>query len=232
MMFDLTHFTWLTFDCYGTLIDWEIGILTALRPILGHHGQSLGDEEVLELFGRLEQQQEAGAYLPYREVLENVVGELGHHLGFEPTHDEVHALPLSLPSWPPFPDTVPALRRLKSVYKLAVISNTDDDLFAETGRRLEVPFDAVITAQQARSYKPSHRNFELALERLGVASDRVLHVAQSLYHDHVPARELGIYSVWINRRAGKQGGGATVPADIKPRFEFPDLRTFADFVGV
>lgn len=229
-MLDLTRFAWLTFDCYGTLIDWETGILRALRPVLGRHGQSLSDDELLELYAELEARAEAGPYVRYRAVLESVMAGLGKFLGFTPSSAELHALAESLPAWPPFPDTVEALRRLKARYRLGVISNTDDDLFTQTARALQVPFDAVITAEQAGSYKPSQRNFELALERLGEPRERVLHVAQSLYHDHVPARALGLHSVWVNRRAGKAGAGATRQAAIQPDLEVPDLKSLADLV--
>lgn len=227
-MLDLTRFAWLTFDCYGTLIDWESGMLRALRPVLGRHGKSLADEEVLELYAELEARAEAGPYLRYREVLENVMAGMGKFLGFTASAAELGALAESLPGWPPFADTVEALRRLKARYRLGIISNTDDDFFAQTARTLEVPFDAVITAEQARSYKPSQHNFELALERLGEPRERVLHVAQSLYHDHVPAQALGLRSVWVNRRTGKPGGGATRPASVQPDLEVPDLKSLAD----
>jgi 2-haloacid dehalogenase len=229
-MLDLTRFAWLTFDCYGTLIDWESGMLRALRPVLGRHGQSLTDEEVLELYAELEARAEAGPYVRYREVLESVMAGMGKFLGFTPSPAELGALAASLPGWPPFADTVEALRRLKARYRLGIISNTDDDLFAQTARTLEVPFDAVITAEQARSYKPSPRNFELALERLEEPRERVLHVAQSLYHDHVPAQATGLRSVWVNRRAGMAGGGATRPATVQPDLEVPDLKSLADLV--
>lgn len=229
-MLDLLRFEWMSFDCYGTLIDWEKGILGALRPLLGRHGKSLRDEELLELYAELEARAEGGPYLRYREVLEEVVVKLGELVEFAPSRQEVHALSESLPGWPAFPDTVEALHRLKRRYRLAIISNTDDELFAATARTLEVAFDEVITAEQAKSYKPSRRNFEVALERMGAPPKRVLHVAQSLFHDHAPAQALGLHSVWINRRAGKEGGGATRAATVTPEMEFRDLKSLADAV--
>lgn len=230
-MLDLTQFEWLTFDCYGTLIDWETGLLRALRPVLGRHGIALTDDEVLELYGELEFAIESGPYRRYREVLEEVVARMAERLGFTASLAERHSLPDSLPSWPPFADSIEALRRLKARYRLAIISNIDGDLLAASMHLLQVPFEAAITAEQACSYKPSHRNFELALERIGARRERVLHVAQSLVHDHVPARALGLHSVWINRRAGKTGHGAT-PATSKarPDLEFPDLKSLAEEV--
>ena len=169
--------------------------------------------------------------MPYRRVLEQVVRDLAAKWGFSTSPDEQHSLPESLKTWQPFPDTVAALRRLHRRYKLAIISNTDDDLFAHTAKLLEVPFDFVTTALEVRSYKPSFNNFQRALEKMTVGKDRVLHVAQSLHHDIEPTRTLGIHSVWVNRRQGKSGTGATVESSAKPDLEVPDLKTLADLAG-
>src|SRR6185312_1679215 len=176
----------------------------------------------------LESEEENGEYKKYRQVLQRVMWKMAARIVFPLTEAEFNALPDSMPQWPAFADTVDALRRLKSKYKLAIISNTDDDLFAETAKTLQVPFDFVITAEQAQSYKPSHNNFELALERIGLPKQRVLHCAQSVYHDIIPARELGIANVWVNRRAGKRGSGATRAAAEKPDLEVHNLKTLAD----
>jgi 2-haloacid dehalogenase len=229
---DFSRFECLTFDCYGTLIDWETGILTALKPILEGHHRQLSDDAILELYATIEAQIESGDYLPYRLVLQRVTQRLGARLSFPLYEGEATALAESLKNWPPFPDSVEALKRLKSRFKLAIISNTDDDLFAETAKLLEVPFDYVITAQQVKSYKPSHRNFEHALEVIGVPQERVLHCAQSIFHDIVPAKKLGIANVWVNRRAGKQGGGATKVATEAPDLTVTSLKELADFAGV
>jgi 2-haloacid dehalogenase len=222
---DLTIAEVLTFDCYGTLVDWERGLLDALRPVLARHRVDLPDEAVLELYARLEAALESGVYRPYRDVLTGVIDGLGQELGFAPSADERVALVDSIRSWPPFADTVPALRELKRRFRLGVISNIDDDLFTP---RLEVDLDWLVTAQQARAYKPSLRPFELALERIGRPASHVVHVAQSLYHDHVPARQLGLRTVWINRRSGQPGAGATPPADAQPDLELPSLAALAE----
>lgn len=227
-MLDFSRFTWLTFDCYGTLIDWESGILAALRPILQAQGRKLNDEGILELYGVLEAQEEAGEYRPYSDILQLVIMKMGARLVFTPDAKQVRALVDSIGDWLPFSDTVAALRRLKLRYKLGIISNVDDDLFARTAKQLEVPFDAVITAQQARSYKPSIRNFELALESIGEPAGRVLHVAQSLYHDVPPAKSLGMGTVWVDRRAGKRGSGATPQAMAEPDLTVAHLGTLAE----
>ena len=230
-MLDFAQFEYLTFDCYGTLIDWETGILAALRPILQAHSVSTPDTTLLEIYGELEAGAEAGEYKTYREILETVVRGLGERLGFTASPTEAQSLPQSIADWPPFPDTVAALRKLHARYKLAIISNVDDDLFASSAKLLHVPFDAVITAQQARSYKPSLNNFRLALDRIGKPKEKILHAAQSLYHDVVPTRELGIKNVWVNRRGSKSGSGATKPAVALPDLEVPDLRSLADLTA-
>lgn len=229
-MLDFDAFEVLTFDCYGTLIDWETGILSGLRPALAAHGIALGDAAILESYGRLEAQAEAGAYRPYKEILRSVAQNLLTEQGITPTPEEADCLVTSFGNWKPFPDTVAALRALKRRYKLTILSNVDDDLFARTAHHLEVPFDWVITAAQVGSYKPSTNNFTFALEKMGVPKERVLHVAESLYHDAVPARVLGIPMVWVNRRQGRPG--ATRLVSIQPEMEVPDLRTLAERMGL
>ncbi len=227
-MLDFSQFECLTFDCYGTLIDWETGILSALKPLIAAHSRELSDDALLELYGKIEAQAESGEYRRYRDILRFVTQRIASRLSFALHDGEANLLPDSLRNWPAFPDTVEALRRLKSRYKLAIISNTDDDLFAETAKTLQVPFDFVITAEQAGSYKPSHRNFELALQRICLAKETILHCAQSLFHDIIPARELGIANVWVNRRAGKTGSGATHPANVTPDLTVTSLKELAD----
>jgi 2-haloacid dehalogenase len=227
-MLDFARFQVLTFDCYGTLIDWETGIFGALRPILAAHGKTVFDAALLELFSELEAQAEQGEFRPYREVLQSVVRGFGEHLGFAPSESEVRSLPESLANWLPFPDTVPSLRRLKSRYRLVITSNVDDDLFAATARRLEIQFDDVITAQQARAYKPSLAVFKMAQERIGVKPNQWLHVAQSVYHDVIPVKSLGIASVWVNRPSPRPGAGAGKAATAKPDLEVHNLKTLAD----
>ncbi|MGH9553654.1 MAG: HAD-IA family hydrolase, partial [Terriglobales bacterium] len=168
-MLNFDQFRLLTFDCYGTLIDWEAGIFSALRPILAHHGKTISDSDLLRLYSELESEAELGEFRPYRQVLESVVHGFGERLGFTPTESQARSLPDSLPNWLPFPDTIAALGKLKARYRLAIISNVDDDLFAASARRFEVTFDYVITAQQARAYKPSLQIFRLAQQRTGVA---------------------------------------------------------------
>jgi 2-haloacid dehalogenase len=226
-MLDFTRFKLLSFDCYGTMIDWETGIFSALRPILAAHGQKIPDSTLLELYSELEAEAEKGEFLRYRHVLQSVVRGFGRRLGFSPTDAEVRSLPESLANWQPFADTVEALRKLKAHYQLAVISNVDDDLFATTAPKLGVAFDAVITAQQASCYKPCMKMFELAEERTGVSREHWLHVGQSIYHDMIPAQSLGIATVWVNRPSPRPGAGAAKTAAGKPDLEVPNLQALA-----
>ncbi len=229
-MLDFRRFQALSFDCYGTLINWEAGILGVLRPLLAAHGQQPSDAEILELYAELEPAAQSGEYLRYREVLRTVVQDFGRRLRFTVSPAEADSLPDSLQSWKPFPDTIEALGRLKQRYKLAVISNIDDDLFAHTAKHLEVEFDHVITAQHCRSYKPSLNNFRQAMARMDLPPDRILHVAESLFHDVAPARSLGLATVWVNRRKARAGAAATRFSDVRPDLEVPDLKALADLV--
>ncbi len=224
---DFSCFTTISFDCYGTLIDWESGILPVLRTVLGNHGQTLPDAALLELYGEFEAEAESGPYQRYRDVLQAVVRAFANRLHFEASSAEIRSLGESVRAWLPFPDTVRALRELQKRYKLAVISNIDDDLFAETRKHLGVEFDGVITAEQARSYKPSINNFQIALRTLALSPDRLLHAAQSIYHDVVPAQSLGISTVWVNRKSARPGIGAVRASAGRPDLEVPDLASLA-----
>jgi len=226
MSFNFDQFSVVTFDCYGTLINWEVGILGALQPILKKYGRNLSDAGVLELYSTFEPQIQSSGYMPYRQVLAEIVRRFAAKLVFAPTQKETDSLAESIRDWPPFPDTTDGLRKLKTKYKLAIISNIDDDLLAHSLRLMGVPFDFLITAQQAKSYKPSHNNFNLALQKIGMPKEKVLHAAESLYHDIAPTNEMGIANVWVNRRGGKPG--ATRDAMAMPGLEVPDLKTLAE----
>jgi 2-haloacid dehalogenase len=232
-MLEFNQFEVVSFDCYGTLIDWESGILSALKQLLSNREIDFSDEGILELFAEVESELENpnNSYIKYREILQEIVKKFGQQFDFAPTETEINGLVDSVKNWQPFPDTVAALSALKQKYKLAVISNIDNDLFAGTAKHLKVELDWLITAEQVRSYKPSTRNFEIALETMGIAPAKVLHVAQSVYHDIVPAASMGISTVWVNRRHDKTGSGATMPASGKPDLEVPDLKTLVEIIG-
>ena len=225
---DYRDFDALTFDCYGTLIDWEAGLLAGLRAFLDSRSVTASDDEVLERYARTEAELERGPYLTYREILGQGLAAVGTAYGHVPSTAEVDAFGGSVADWPAFPDSAAALARLKERFRLGVLTNCDDDLFAASNRRLDVTFDWVITAQQARGYKPRIANFELAFERIGLPRERILHVAQSLFHDHVPAKALGMTTVWIDRRHGRPGSGATPPAAATPDATFVDMTSFAE----
>ena len=226
--FDFGRFDVLTFDCYGTLIDWEAGISSALLAMLEAHGVQATAEDVLATYAGYEAELEAGPYRAYRDVLGLAMSSVGIDHGIQPTASEMAAFGGSVQDWPAFPDSAAALRRLHERFRLGVITNCDDDLFAASSRRLGVTFDWVVTAQQARRYKPNPRGFELAFERIGLPTSRILHVAQSLFHDHVTAKRLGLATVWVNRRQGRAGTGATPSAKVTPDLTVPDMATLAD----
>jgi 2-haloacid dehalogenase len=238
-MLDFSRYEILTFDCYGTLIDWETGILAALHRILSAHKKQIDDATLLKLYGDFEQRSEQssekhseqGSFRPYREVLESVVRQFGTELQFTPSAEEIRSLPDSLSTWKPWPDTVAALRQLKSRFRLAILSNVDDDLFTHTRPQLEVAFDEVITAQQAQAYKPSLKIFELALSRIHTPAHRVLHLGQSLYHDVIPAQSLGLATVWVNRPSARPGVGAVKSAEATPDLTVTSLADLAELAS-
>ena len=227
-MLDFSRFEILTFDCYGTLINWEAGLLPAVHRVLSAHGKKMDDATLLKLYGDFEQRSEAGPFMPYRDVLASVVDQFGKELGFTASSEELSSLAHSLSAWDPWPDTVSALHQLKTKYRLAILSNIDDDLFASTRPKLEVEFDEVVTAQQAKAYKPSLKLFELALSRVKAPAHRVLHVGQSLYHDVVPAQALGLATVWVNRPSARPGVGAVKQAQATPDVTVSSLAELAD----
>jgi len=231
-MLNFDAFEVLTFDCYGTLIDWENGILDALRPVLAGHGVEESDRTLLETYAQFESDIQDGAYLKYRHVLREVMRRFGQRYNFEPTEAELTRLEDSIQHWKPFSDTVEALGKLKSRYKLMVLSNIDNDLFAGSQKQLHVPFDNVMTAEQIGSYKPNLRNFEFAIAHIGLDKSKILHVAQSLFHDIAPAKQIGLATVWINRRQDQEGSGATKPTEATPDLEFPSLGALATAIGL
>ena len=230
MPVDLDAFDVLTFDCYGTLIDWETGLLAALRQVLpGAAG--IGDDVLLETYAGHEAAAERPPYRTYRQVLAAGLGGTAADLDLEVADDAVARFSESVSDWPAFPDSAEALGRLHERYRLGVITNCDTDLFAASCERLETEFDWVVTAEMARSYKPALAGFELAFETIGVPRERILHVAQSLFHDHVPAKQLGLTSLWIDRRHDRPGAGATPPAEASPDASYPSMQAFADAVS-
>jgi 2-haloalkanoic acid dehalogenase type II len=233
----VTDFTTLTFDCYGTLIDWETGILAELRPWADAHGIRVSDEALLEAFGAAEARLEReNPRLLYPEILEAALAVVAARWSVAPRPGEARRFGESVGRWPAFEDSPEALTYLKGHYKLVILSNVDHASFARSQERLGVVFDRVITAQDIGSYKPDLRNFRHALQdirtTLGVQPRQVLHTAQSIFHDIVPAKAVGLATMWINRRRGREGWGATPPPAAageatRPDFEVASLAEFA-----
>jgi 2-haloacid dehalogenase len=221
-----------TFDCYGTLIDWEKGLLETIIPILHAHNIYIPVTDVLGLYSDFERSAEREPYRDYKSVLRLVMDGFAMKFQFQLTAVERDCLVESLKHWTPFPDTVAALKILERRFSLAVISNVDDDLFSLSHEQLGIHFDWVVTAEQAKSYKPSLNNFQVAFQRIGVPIHQIVHVAQSLYHDIAPANQMGVSCVWVNRRQGQRGNGATVQTDAKPSAVVPDMHSLVRLINL
>jgi 2-haloacid dehalogenase len=226
---DLAAYDVLTFDCFGTIIDWDRGVLDGLHAVLSAHDADGSDAELLDAYAHHEAEIEHGGYMPYRRVVGDVLRAVATARGVEVSDAEAAGFGDSVGDWPAFGDSVDALRRLGTRYRLCAVTNCDDDLFARQQVHLGEPFDVVVTAQQAGAYKPDHAMFELAFARVDAPRERILHVAQSLYHDHVPAAELGLPSVWVDRRG--EGDPGRVPG-AAPDLIVPDLRALAELAQV
>ena len=221
----LTDFKVLTFDCYGTLIDWETGILSGLRLLVEKADITLTRDQILEIFAQNESAQEVETpAMPYSQLLSIVYKRIAWTWGVAVTNEQANSFGASIPDWPEFSDSVGALQYLKKHYKLVILSNVDRVSFRASNSRLQVAFDAVYTAQDIESYKPSPRNFEYMLRRLredfALEKTDVLHTAQSLFHDHVPANRFGLASAWIDRRHAEAGWGATKRPPGTPTYDF------------
>ena len=233
----LTGFDALSFDCYGTLIDWDTGIAAVLGPWASSHGLSLDRGALLDAYAAQEARAEAEHPRdPYPAILARSFRGLGRGLGAAVTDEEAERLARSVPDWPAFDDSRQALTALSARYRLIIVSNVDRDSFAASNRRLGVTFTSILTAQDIGSYKPSPQNFAALLAeaaRLGIGEGRLLHVAQSLFHDHVPAKRAGLPTVWINRRHGRPGVGSipALPDGVRPDWEYPSMVAFAEAVA-
>lgn len=230
---EISDFEAISFDCYGTLIDWESGLAAVLGPWARSRGLAAGDDELLAAYGRHEAREEtAHPRALYPVIVGRSFTALGEELGVEVTAEDAQRLGRSVPEWPPFADSAAALAELAKWFRLIILSNVDRESFAGSARQLGASFDAVLTAQDIGCYKPSRRNFDALLaqaRRMGVADGRLVHAAQSLFHDHVPAKRAGLSTVWINRRGSRPGWGATPEptASVTPDWEFPSMAAFA-----
>ncbi len=234
----------LSFDCYGTLIDWEFGITDVVTRLARSHGVQPTEQEILALFASHETHvQDANPTWTYPVILAETWRRMAESLGLpsrtsgaEQCERDAQTFASSVPTWPAFPDSHDALLDLQRQCKLVILSNVDNASFAGSNARLGVTFDAILTAQDIGSYKPDVRNFNVLLEKartMGVGVDQHLHVAQSLFHDHVPAQSVGLKTVWINRYGAKRAaagslGATPAAAPVTPHWEYPTLRAFAD----
>ena len=229
----LTDYKALTFDCYGTLIDWESGMVEGLKPLTSKADRDLSRDQILEAHARHESAQQR--YTParlYRDLLPIVYKRLAEEWGVAVTVEECAAYGRSVKDWPAFPDSAGALQYLKRYYKLVILSNVDNASFAASNGKLAVAFDAVYTAEDVGSYKPSPRNFAYMLEKLptlGVEKADILHTAESLFHDHKPGKAIGLAGCWIHRRSGQEGFGATMDPGDMPEVDFR-FASMADLV--
>lgn len=232
----ITDFEALSFDCYGTLIDWEAGIGSVLRDWADRRGLDMTTEDLLVAYADQEAQAARNHPTdPYPSILSRAMRGLGKKLDTEVSFDDSHALATSVADWPAFPDSADALEQLSRHFKLIILSNIDNESFAASNAKLGVTFDAIITAEDVGSYKPAPGNFDALdhrIDSMGIPRDRLLHVAQSLFHDHVPAKERGMTTVWINRRHADPGWGATPNplAEVTPDWTFTSMAEFADAV--
>jgi 2-haloacid dehalogenase len=220
----LTDFTTLTFDCYGTLIDWESGIVNAIGPLVARSGKARARDTILESFARHEgDQEQLTPALRYSDLLSVVHGRIAREWGVEPDAIESARFGASVPAWPAFIDSAAALQYLKRYFKLVILSNVDRSSFAASNVKLQVEFDHVFTAEDIGSYKPNPRNFAHMLTHLaaaGIDKSQILHTAESLFHDHAPANAAGLASAWIHRRHAQGGFGATTPPADMARIDF------------
>ncbi len=231
-MSNIQKFKAISFDCYGTLINWEKGLLATLKPWLEAEGKNIADDDILKAFALHESEEQAEVQsAPYPEILEGVHLALAREFKVKSSRQLREEFMHSVGNWPAFDDTVEALKSLKKDYKLIILSNVDNASFAKTAKKLGVEFDAVYTAEDICSYKPQKANFRYLLEHakadLGLKKSDILHTAQSLFHDHVPAQGFGLKTCWIDRR-GDDGGATNKPkTPVKPHWTFASLTEFA-----
>jgi len=230
----LSDFTVLTFDCYGTLIDWETGMIQGLQPLIARYGEELSRDAILEAHARYESSQQAQTPgMVYRDLLAIVYRRIAEEWGVSVTWQECVVYGQSVKHWPAFADSVDALAYLKSHFKLVILSNVDNESFAASNEKLQVQFDAIYTAEDIGTYKPADLNFEYMLrmlDGLGVAQHEILHTAESMFHDHVPGSRHGLKSCWIYRRHDKAGFGATMNPGAMPAVNF-QFNSMAELVA-
>jgi 2-haloacid dehalogenase len=232
-MIDFGKFKALTFDCYGTLIDWDTGISELVQPWLREMNSQVPPDLVASTFALMQaKHQQTSPTLLYPDVLRRSWRDIEEQFGWDENSDHANAFAQSVPYWPPFADSLESLRYLNRHYKLGILSNVDNASLAGTLQSLDVPFLLTVTAEDVGSYKPGQPHFDAAFSRLaqhGISKSEILHVAQSKHHDIVPGRKLGLTTVWVNRRHGKKGTGATLAAEADPTLT---VNSLADLVAL
>jgi 2-haloacid dehalogenase len=227
------RFKALTFDCYGTLIDWDSGISDLVRPWLQDMQSAVPPDLVVSTFALMQaRHQQVRPTLLYPEVLRRSWRDIEEQFGWDESPERAEAFAHSVHIWKPFPDTIESLGYLSHSYKLGILSNVDNASIASTLKLLDVPFSAVVTAEDVKSYKPGLAHFEEAVRRFaasGIQKSEILHVAQSKHHDMIPGRQFGLTTVWVNRRYGKKGTGATLAASAEPDLT---VNSLAELVAV
>jgi 2-haloacid dehalogenase len=223
---DFNRIRLLSFDCYGTLVDWKKSVLDILEPYLEAKQVRASREAIFELFLQEDRKMTTGQFLPYREILTGIMEGIAGHLGIRTGTADRNLLSDHFDRWLPFPDTLESLKKLGERFRLAIISNVDDDLFSVTSQLLGVEFDHIITAGQLGSYKPARIIFDAALERFQLDTGRFVHVAQSLHHDIIPANKLDWNTVWVNR----YGEPERTDRDEFPDLEVPDLASLVRII--
>ncbi|MGF1648956.1 MAG: HAD-IA family hydrolase [Hyphomicrobiaceae bacterium] len=232
-MINFAQYQAISFDCYGTLIDWEAGMLTWLRRWIDDRDLTVAPDAVLACFARREREVQAETpAMRYPDVLAEVLRRASRELGISVSTEDARAFGASVGDWPAFQDSTSALRQLRERFKLVILSNVDRASFARSNERLAVKFDAVITAEDVGSYKPDPRNFDTllaTLDGMGIPKHRLLHVGESLFHDVAPANRDGIDCVWIDRAAGREGvrASGTAVTSAVPLATYPSMAAFA-----
>ncbi len=231
-MIDFSKYRVLTFDCYGTLIDWETGITEVVRPWLAELDPRLPPDLLLTSFALMQAKfQQIRPVLLYADVMRRTWCDIEGTFGWQTDPAHANAFAESVGTWPPFPDTVESLRYLERFYRLAILSNVDNSSLGKTLKLLQVPFALTVTAEDAETYKPSLALFNKAiamLDDMGISRNEILHVAQSKHHDINPGRELGLTTVWVNRRQGQKGSGATLATEAEPHLTVMSLEELVE----
>lgn len=230
---EFSNYKYISFDCYGTLINWEVGIRDAVSELFTPE-HKFEMKEILASFAKWESKFEeecrVGGFRPYYDILTDVLIAVCNDFGIIAHGKSKFALADSVKTWQPYSDSIEALKELSKRFKLVILSNIDDEIFAESNLFLQTKFHSVFTAQQIGSYKPDRRNFEHMLEQLGCEKSEILHVAQSIYHDHVPAKAMGLSTLWVNRKSIFGGSGATPPANASPDFVVKNMKEAAALI--